>query len=492
MKIFKLKNKFNLKMSSNICHRCRIKSAELTCKACQTSLCFECDDFVHSSLKKNHFREKIKYNSFSELNTNFETNYNFYNNNSPSRFDNNFIEDDKEIDYNINQYDINNKSTVKKGSILQKKLNNISRISQDKLLNTCNSGFNIDEKYNMNRTYNLDYKNKKKNLNERKNNIGIIKDIKLSNITSERNSTRNNYKNTLQIPNLSSRYVNQIKDIFGQEKKNLIIKINNLTQELDTTKKNLTERITYLHKHLYEIENKYETDIREQENNHLLNLKKAEEEKNEQTTKLQNIIKEQNNTINELKTKIKNLENIMTEKENSYLKSNRKIENILNEKDTLENYYKNEIEQMKKKHIEEKESLISEYEHVINQINAELDINKKNYFNALKEIKEKENMIQNVVDNANNEKEQMNNDILKLKEQNNLEQNNLMEINSELKFESENKTEEIEQLKNEIKNLTEENEMMRSKFKKYNGSNYDKKYYNTKINEIVNNTLSKK
>ena len=91
-------------MSSNICHRCRIKSAELTCKACQTSLCFECDDFVHSSLKKNHFREKIKYNSFSELNTNFETNYNFYNNNSPSRFDNNFIEDDKEIDYNINQY----------------------------------------------------------------------------------------------------------------------------------------------------------------------------------------------------------------------------------------------------------------------------------------------------------------------------------------------------------------------------------------------------
>ena len=147
MKIFKLKNKFNLKMSSNICHRCRIKSAELTCKACQTSLCFECDDFVHSSLKKNHFRERIKYNSFSELNTNFETNYNFYNNNSPSRFDNNFIEDDKEIDYNINQYNINNKSTVKKGSILQKKLNNISTISQDKLLNTCNSGFNIDEKY---------------------------------------------------------------------------------------------------------------------------------------------------------------------------------------------------------------------------------------------------------------------------------------------------------------------------------------------------------
>ena len=479
-------------MSSNICHRCRIKPAELSCKTCQTSLCFECDKFVHSSLKKNHYREKIKFNTFSELNTNNETNYNIYNSNSPSYFDKDYIEEDNEIDYNYNQYDLNNNSPPKKGNILQKKLNTISRISQDKLLNTYNTGFNLDEKPKMNLTYNLDFNNKKKNWNDRKNNNGIIKDIKLANINSERNSIKNNYKNTFQIPNLSSKYVNQIKDIFGQEKKNLIIKINYLTQELEDTKKNLTERITYLHKHLYEIENKYETDIREQSNQNLLELKRAEEEKNSQTAKFQNIIKDQNNIINELKAKIKNLENTITDKENSYLKSNRKIENILNEKETLEKYYKNEIEQMKKKHIEEKESLISEYEHVINQISAELDINKKNYFNALKEIKEKENMIQNVVDNANNEKEQMNNDILKLKEQNNLEQNNLMEINSELKFESENKTEEIEQLKNEIKNLTEENEMMKSRVKKLNGANYDMKYYNSKINEIVNNTLSKK
>ena len=149
----------------------------------------------------------------------------------------------------------------------------------DKLVNTYNSGFNLDEKSNMNLTYNLDYKNKKKYLKERNNKIGNAKDIKLSHINSERNSIKENYKITNQIPNLSCKYVGQIKDIFSQEKKSLILKINNLTQELENTKKNLTERITYLHKHLYEIENKYESDLREQSNKNLLELKKSEEEK---------------------------------------------------------------------------------------------------------------------------------------------------------------------------------------------------------------------
>ena len=481
-------------MNSNICHRCRIKASELSCKECQTSLCSQCDNFVHSSLKRSHEREKIKNFSFSEQNTNYETNFNFYNNNSPSKMDKNEnIEENYENDFNINHLNIKDESPNNYELKYPNKSVNISRISQDKLLGSYNSGFNInnDDFPNMNLTYNLEYKNKRKNFEEN-NNIGNIKDIKLSNINSKRYSIKNNYTNNNYIPNLSSRYVKQIKEIYEQERKSLIDKINKLIQELDTTKTNLSERISYLHKHLYEIENKYKMDLREQNNKYLIDSKKTEEENSKKVEKLQNIISDQNNIINELNLKIKNLENQISEKDNSFSKTNRKIENILNEKDSLENYYKNEIEQLKKRHNEEKESLISEYEHVINQISAELDINKKNYFNALKEIKEKENMIQDVVDNANNEKEQMNNDIMKLKEQNNLEQNNLMELNSELKFESDNKTEEIEHLKNEIKNLTEENEMMRSRFIKLNVDNYDMKYYNSKINEIVKDTLSKK
>ena len=55
----------------------------------------------------------------------------------------------------------------------------------------------------------------------------------------------------------------QVKEIYEYERKGLIIKINNLTQELEETKNNLSERINYLHKHLYEIENKYQSEIKE-------------------------------------------------------------------------------------------------------------------------------------------------------------------------------------------------------------------------------------
>ena len=438
-------------MNSKICHRCRIKPAELSCKECKASLCNKCDNFVHSSLKRSHKRGKVKNYSFSEQNTNFETNFNFYNDYSPSNLEQNYFKEYK----NFNDFNINN------------------------------------DYPDINLTYNLDYKNKRK-ISDENHNLRNIKDIKLSNISSKNDPIKNNYLNNTQIPNMGSIYVKQIKEIYEQERKNLIMKINKLTQELDNTKKNLSERINFLHKHLYEIENKHELDLREQNNKNLIDSKKTEEEQNIKVTKLQNIISEQNNIINELKLKIKDLEAKINDKENSFMKSNRKIDNIINEKDALEKYYKNEIEQIKKKHTEEKESLISEYEHVINQISAELDINKKNYFNALKEIKEKEGMIQDAVDNANNEKEQLTNNIIRLKEQNNLEQNNLMEINSQLKFESQNKTEEIELLKSEIQSLTEENEMMKSKARKMNLYNNGERFSSSKINEIIRDTLSRK
>jgi hypothetical protein len=481
-------------MNSNFCHRCRIKLAELSCRECKTSLCSQCDSFVHSSLKSFHKREKIKSFSLSEQNTNYETNFNFYNN-SPSHFDKNEVNEDKyeNICNNSNQLNLNNELEIMNKPKNQKKSINISRISNNKLLDTYNSPYNnkIEDNKNINRTYNLDSKYKKENFDENFN-MGNIKDIKLSNITSKRNSIHNNYINKDKVPSISSKYIKQIREIYEQERKSLITKINKLTQELDNTKKNLSERIGYLHKHLYEIENKYKIDLREQNHNNLIEMKKSEEEKNIKIAKLQNIISDQNNIINESNLKIKNLEDIILNKENSLSKVNRKIKNMLEEKESLDNYYKNEIEQMKKRHNEEKESLISEYEHVINQISAELDINKKNYFNALKEIKEKENMIQNVVDNAANEKEQLSNDILKLKEQNNLEQNNLMEINSELKYESEYKSEEIEQLKNEIKNLTEENEMMKSKVNKMSKNNSGVKFTNSRINQMIKDTLFRK
>ena len=296
-------------MNSNVCHRCRIMPAELSCKECQTSLCPKCDSFVHSSLKRSHKREKTKNFSISEQNTNFETNINFYNNNSPSNFGNNdIIDENDENNFNFNKFNMNNGPLKTPKSKYQKKSDNISRTSQDKFLGTYNTGFNINsnDNSNINLTYNLDYKNRRKFFDEN-DNIGNIKDIKLSNTSTKRKSNQINYLDNIQIPNLSSTYVSQIKEIYEQDRKGLITKINKLTHELDITKKNLSVRISYLHKHLYEIENKYNIDLREQSDRNLIDSKKLEEEKNMKITKLQNIISDQNNIINELQSKIKNL-----------------------------------------------------------------------------------------------------------------------------------------------------------------------------------------
>jgi hypothetical protein len=291
------------------------------------------------------------------------------------------------------------------------------------------------------------------------------------------------------MPNVSSKYINQIKEIYEQERKGLISKINKLTQELNDTKANLSERIDYLHKHLYETENKHKLELNESKYNNGIETKRLEDEKNLKIDKLQNIINSQNNTINDLKLKIKNLEDIMEEKESIYLKRERDIDNILNEKKDLENYFKNEIEQMNKKHNEEKANLISEYEQVIQQLSSELDTHKKNYSKALVEIAEKEIIIQKMVNEVNNEKQQMDNNVIKLKEKNSKDQKNLMKLNYDLKIESENKSEVIERLKTEIHNLNEENEKMKSRVKKMKKINSEMKLTNIKLNNVVKNMI---
>ena len=464
-----------------ICHRCRIRPCEFICKKCKSSLCFQCDEFVHSSLKRSHKREKINSSNIinspsSEKNTNYETNINFF----PNRIMSLEKENDKENEI-IDNIKYNKDFNLYNGLYTPKQLKNFhGSLTPEKLYYTYKRGFNTDKENSMKNLYEMT-----SNYNGGNNTKGIV---------SYRNKPNNIITQPINtnIPNVSSRYINQIKNIYEQERSGLITKINHLTQELDETKKNLSERLDYLHKHLYEIENKHKIELNEAKNNNGIQTKRLEEEKNLKIDKLQNIIKSQNDTINDLKTKIKNLENSMNERESIYHKKNRDVDNIINEKESLENYYKNEIEQIKKRHTEEKASLISEYEKVINQISKELDINKKNYMDSLNEIKEREDMIQNVIKKAQNEKEQMDYTIMKLKEQNNRDQQNLMNLNSELKNENEFKSEQIEQLKNELKNRSEANEKMKLKVKKMKKQNSEMKLNNTKLNNVVKNKFSKK
>ena len=455
-----------------ICHRCRIKPAEYICKECNSSLCNECDNFVHSSLKRSHNRGKVpspeKMNSpSSELNTNYDTNLNIYSNRlqKEKNFENEINENDKYYNYD----------DIYSGFYLSSKQNKFSNISPEKLYYPSNNS-PIEE-------------NKNNNLYDLYNNYNNNDNNKIKAYRSKSNSHNNSFiKNKiLATPNVSSKCINQIKEIYEQERKGLISKINKLTQKLNDTKINMTERIDYLHKHLYETENKHKLELNESKYNNGIETKRLEDEKNLKIDKLQSIINSQNDTINDLELKIKNFEEAINEKENIYLKRDRDIDNILNEKKELENYFKDEIEQINKKHNEEKENLISEYEQVIRQLSSELDTNKKNYAKALVEIAEKENIIKNMVNEVNNEKLQMDDNVMKLKEKSSKDQRNLMKLNYELKLESDNKSEVIDRLKTEIQNLNEENEKMKSRVKKMKKINSEMKLTNIKLNNVVKN-----
>lgn len=265
-------------MNSLICNRCRIKNSDFICNECKSALCSQCDGFVHSSLKRFHNREKIsspqKINSSSsDQNTNYETNLNFYtplllNQDNINRINERINENEEdEIKYLNLKNELNTRN----------KNNNITNISQDRLFKSYNNGFNEEINNNL------------YNINNYDGNI-------ISNRTNIPNDSIVN-----PLPNLSSRYVKQIKEVYEQERKGLISKINQLTQELKDTKQNLSERIDYLHRHLYEIESKHRNELSEAKNKSNIETKKLEEEKNIKINKLQNIINSQNSTINELK-----------------------------------------------------------------------------------------------------------------------------------------------------------------------------------------------
>ena len=129
-------------MNSNICHRCRIKPSNFICNECQSSLCSQCDSFVHSSLKRSHKRQKINIlnSASSDLNTNYETNLNFYpnsiinNENLDENNNNNSITNDMNDNFNYikNNNEINSRNQI----------NNISKLASDRLLYSYNSFFN--------------------------------------------------------------------------------------------------------------------------------------------------------------------------------------------------------------------------------------------------------------------------------------------------------------------------------------------------------------
>ena len=357
------------------CFRCKMKPPEYYCRCCDTFLCLNCDNFIHSlPSKKKHKRNKIRSNSKhnlskSQRNTTYATSNNFYTRNV-----------------------ITNKDPFKKIN--------------------------------------------KQKINKNKSSFNNIKSSKAKNL------------------------------IYEDENKQLLCRIKNLTNELSNTKEKLEEEINYLHNNIYETDTKNRTDIMDLNTKNFNGIKQIEGEKDDKINNLQNIINSQNFLIDELKLKVTSLEISLQEKESENERLKHSLKNFNEDRNSIDNFYNDEIKNLKKKHENEKKMMIANFnlenEKMISLLNEEKSKNSQI-------IEENNTKNEIFITNSNNENNKLRSQIdefKKLSEQKEKEKNELMQMIEEIKNENEMKDSKIIMLTEQLKNILDENEEIRNKMKK--------------------------
>ena len=207
-----------------------------------------------------------------------------------------------------------------------------------------------------------------------------------------------NYNPNYNITNISS-IKNQIEEI----QKNMTEQINKVLINIDNNNINLN-----YNEKIKELENNYKEKI----NNLILNknneIKDLEYEMNNLNKKNKKLINEIDDKNKENNIKIIEYTNIINNLQDELNKKEEEIINIKNNEKIKKNKNINEKEK-------EKESISKEYEKKINNI---LNISEHNQIKLRNVIKEKEIIIQNLININKNKKEQFNQFINKINEDN--------------------------------------------------------------------------
>ena len=434
-------------MNEALCQRCKIKSISYICPDCQDNFCSLCDYCVHSSPYKNTHKRRpaaIKKKKDIRSSSNKKLNQNI----------NNDIENENNQNNNIIceslNYSINNPGQISNSNYVS---NVDLQIKQNKLPND-------DNKFNINNEY-------------FENNINIpntISDISQDNNNQIKKYSNNNI-NTNKLYNesmgVTAKYVHEIKKVYEQEQENLLKKINQLTKELSQTK----------------ICNDIENNSNNKNNsgrNNKNNFSKKDnlfpnvscnndeiKSKDNEIIKLQKIIEEQKNQINEIKLKNNNLLNELEQKQFLINKLTNDVEFINNKILSIDSFNKNQIDELTNNHNNEKQKMIEEYEKHIKKIT---DVCENNIKNLVNDIKLKDNIIKKYKETMNNEDIQCNQIIEILKKK--LAEKNIINerLVNENKLLKENLVEIEEQLKNE-NNIKKKIQNRKNKKKKNNSTN---------------------
>ena len=209
-------------------------------------------------------------------------------------------------------------------------------------------------------------------------------------------------------------------------------KLEELTNNLQNTKINLSERLDVLDEHIHKIDEINKNELINMNSKNLKEINDLTIEKDAEIKQLQLIIEKQREKIKELKTQNKILEDDLFNSIKIKSQSIKERDDALVEKKNHENFFIKDLDEMILAQEEEKKKLVNGYEDKFIKTNSEYHDEKEKLLNELKSIQE----------NFEN---------LKIEHEKNIEKLN----NNKIRLDMENKKRDMEnqQLKQEAETL---------------------------------------
>ena len=272
---------------------------------------------------------------------------------------------------------------------------------------------------------------------EKESNIDLKKDAKIDVIKETLPIYDSNIgKNNLQFNTENLKYEKgpfiDLDDNHLIGNTNIGNKLEELTNNLQNTKINLSERLDVLDEHIHKIDEINKNELINMNSKNLKEINDLTIEKDAEIKQLQLIIEKQREKIKELKTQNKILEDDLFNSIKIKSQSIKERDDALVEKKNHENFFIKDLDEMILAQEEEKKKLVNGYEDKFIKTNSEYHDEKEKLLNELKSIQE----------NFEN---------LKIEHEKNIEKLN----NNKIRLDMENKKRDMEnqQLKQEAETL---------------------------------------
>lgn len=353
-----------------------MKKADFQCLQCESFVyfCAACDGYVHSlPSKRNHHRTLLEGNASSRLERREQNEFR-------NEIRNNEFRNDLRHDYS------NDRIRDQEGELRE----NYEKISKvDNSINFMTNVPNYTDNYT--NFTNVSYNHAKNTHYEPQEKLEILNNINNANLnnTLSLNQSKLSITNSPNTHPSASNYLNEIKKIYDQEKDELVNKTLYLEKNLDLVKGSMNERLFHMQKQLDETTKKYHLNMQLMDDEHRMDYKKLQQEKENEIKILQNQNLELQKSNEELLQKI-----------NEYSKISHDLKNNLNEQisnfefdlkkrehdfSDMKKHYENRIEYLTESFSEEKSKLINNYEKSIEKLNIGYKESKEKFLSLINE-----------------------------------------------------------------------------------------------------------